>query len=194
MCNDWISSDGEVQFWKKIRRMTGYIWNDVKKLKQLRSGTDFPIFCSWNIFPPLQLRCRFFPQKKRGTTSCQGVETWNRICRCHFFSWLENRWSSSMKTDQFFLLIGKWEGFPADPYPPTNLYCINFYYSPNHIRNAPHIPIIPVLKTQPSAYIEKPHHLRRAPELSMGMGCHGWLRSQKVDFLLRLLTFCVVFT
>lgn len=25
---------------KKIRRMTGYIWNDVKKLKRLRSGTD----------------------------------------------------------------------------------------------------------------------------------------------------------
>ena len=150
------------------------------------------ILCSWNIFPPLQLRCRIFPQKK----------TWNpKLSRCgnlkqnmsmSFSPRCKRR--SSMKTDQFNLLIGKWEGFPADLYPPTNLYCINFYYSPNHIRNAPHIPIIPVLKTQPSAYIEKPHHLRRAPELSMGMGCHGWLRSQEVDFLRRKLTFCVVFT
>ena len=69
-------------------------------------------------------------------------------------------------------------GISSDLYPPTNLYCINFYYSPNHIRTVPHIPIIPVLKTQPSAYIEKPHHLRRALELSMGIGMMSWVMSE----------------
>lgn len=52
------------------------------------------------------------------------VETWNRICRCNLNPPCKRR--SSMKTDQINLLIGKWEGFPANFYPPTNLY---FYAS-----------------------------------------------------------------
>ena len=172
--------------------MRGYIWNDVRKLKRLRYLVLMQIFSSWNIFPPLQVRCGIFPQKEREPQVVKvgdekpRVETWNNIFACNLTPPWKRR--SSMKTDQFNLLIGKWEGFPANLYPPKNLYCINFYYSPNHIRNAPHVPIIPVLKTQPSAYIEKPHHLRRVPELSMGIGMMSWVMSHEWDH--RKPTFC----